>query len=33
MMRMRKKVPEMSWSDFAIVPAASEKVPAARYDW
>jgi maltose alpha-D-glucosyltransferase/alpha-amylase len=33
MMRMRKKVPEISWSDFAIVPAGTEKVSAERYVW
>jgi maltose alpha-D-glucosyltransferase/alpha-amylase len=33
MLRMRKEVPEISWGDFAILPASREDVLALRYDW
>ena len=33
MLRMRKEVPEISWGDFAILPASRDDVLALRYDW
>jgi maltose alpha-D-glucosyltransferase/alpha-amylase len=33
MLRMRKEVPEIGWSDFALIDTGTPEVLAMRYDW